>query len=147
MARFFNVQWRQRYAIFILILGALAVGFVSDALAKHPRVTFDLQAILIAFVLSWLPADIGSSAIEKVKREMQGWVKWLCMAVIGIATVALGNAFHSFIPGLLMLVMVDFALLPDIFAGLIFTLRETFIPSCSIGAVVGIMSGILNPIK
>lgn len=145
MSRFFNIQWRQRYAVLVLIVGALIVGIVSDALANHPRATFDLQAVLIAFVLSWMPADIGNAAIEKAKRQLTGWGKWLWMAAIGIATVALGHAFHSFIPGLLMLVMVDFSLLPDVFVGLLFTLREAFVPSCLIGATVGVISGILNP--
>jgi hypothetical protein len=109
----------------------LAVSFVSDALAKAPACNLRFTSRFDRLHIKLAPTDIGSSAIEKAKQQMQGWVKWLCMTVIDLATVALGNAFHSFIPGLLMLGMVDFALIPNTFAGPIFTLRETFIPSCS----------------
>lgn len=145
LTRFFNPQWRHRYALWSLIGGALVVRVITDTQANHRPEVYDLQAIFLAVVLSWIPADLGVTVMDRVKNRLTGPLKWLAMVGVGIVTVAFGNAFHSFVPGLVMLVMASFSLLPDVLMGLLFTLRETFVAACLVGSVAGVICGSLLP--
>ncbi|MCW1969617.1 MAG: hypothetical protein KIH69_016015 [Anaerolineae bacterium] len=145
MMQFLDPKWRSRYALWSLIGGALVVRIITDAQANHRPEVYDLQTIFLAVVLSWMPADLGMTAIDRLKNQLSGPLKWLAMAGVGIVTVAFGNAFHSFVPGLVMLFMASLSLLPDVLMGLLFTLRETFVAACLVGSVAGVICGGVLP--
>ena len=136
--------WRQRLALLALAIGSLLVGIWADVLLGRKPDYFDLRTAVIAFLLSWIPTEIGRNAINNIQRVKPALARWLLAAVIGIFSVAVAYALPTFLSGLLNVPRVGLSFLPTLLMGLAFTLRQALIPVLVVGSMVGVIGFVVS---
>ena len=136
--------WRQRLALFALVIGSLLVGIWADVSVGRKPDYLDLRTAVIAFLLSWVPAEMARNAINTGLHVQPKFARWVRAAVIGIISVAIAYALPAFISSLIVfpavMAQLGLSFLADIAMGLVLTLQQALIPTLVIGSLSGVVA-------
>jgi pilus assembly protein TadC len=136
-----NPVWLQRLIKIAMLAAVYATGVWSDLLRGRRPDFFDPQTAIVALFFAYILAEFVLQAAQHAPKKALAAL--LFMAVVGVLFADLALAVPGFLTGMITAPFGGFAMVRSVLEGLVFSLRQAFVPALVSGGVAGLIAGAL----
>ncbi len=136
-----NPVWLRRLMQLSMLAAVYATGVWSDLLRGRRPDFFDPQTAIVAMLFTYVLSEFVLQAAQHAPKKPRAALAY--MAVVGVLFADLALAAPGFLAGMVTGLLGGFPMMRSALEGLLYALRQAFVPALVCGGIAGLIAGAL----